>query len=195
MGFRLLHSTDFMTRTPEQERELFLRFKQDPSAIGEIYDLFADPLFGFVLKRCRHKETAEDVVSQAFTKLLESRETLLWQGVSIRAWLYAVASNTLIDHQRKASTKREVELDPEWDPPSADDPAWNVQMTIDGEKLKAALTQLSARDQHLIDLRFFAGLEPQEIAVILKITANHASVLIYRAIGRLRQVALQANIV
>ncbi len=184
-----------MTRTVEQERDLFFRFKKDASSIGEIYDLFADAVYGYVLKRCGQKELAEDLVSQAFLKLLESRASLEWREVSVRAWLFSVASNALIDHTRKSSTKKEMEWDVDWDPPSQDDPAWNAQLICEGEKLKSILATLSPRDQYVIDLRFFAGLEPQEIGTLLNVSANHASVLVYRAVGRLRQAALAAKLV
>jgi RNA polymerase sigma-70 factor (ECF subfamily) len=174
----------------ERDRELFLRLKQDPAAVGELYDRYADRLYGFLLKRCGHKETAEDLVSHTFVRLLESLPTLEWKNAPLSAWLYQVASNALIDHYRRASTKRDTDLDTDgWDPPGNDDPAWNTELKIEGEALRLAMQDLSPRDQQVLDLRFFAGLETVEVADQLGITANHAAVLVYRAIGRLRQKA------
>lgn len=183
------------TATLERDRALYDRLKTDPRAIGEVYDVYADKLYGFLLKRCGHKETAEDLVSQTFVKLLEARATLEWKNVPLSAWLYQVASNALVDLSRKASTKRETELDTdEWDPPSADDPAWNAELSVSGEKLREALKELSDRDQQVLDLKFFAGLETQEIAAQLGIESNHAAVLIYRAVGRLRKTCLRLHV-
>jgi len=180
-------------RALEQDFELFRRLKQDPSAVGELYDRYADKLYGFLLKRCGHKETAEDLVSHTFMRLLESLPTLEWKNAPLSAWLYQVASNALIDHYRKASTRRDTDLDTdEWDPPGTDDPAWNAELKIEGEGLRLAMRQLSPRDQQVLDLRFFAGLETLEVADQLGITSNHAAVLVYRALGRLRQV-MSAN--
>lgn len=176
-------------RALEQDLELFRRLKQDPSAVGELYDRYADKLYGFLLKRCGHKETAEDLVSHTFMRLLESLPTLEWKNAPLSAWLYQVASNALIDHYRKASTRRDTDLDTdEWDPPGADDPSWNVELKLEGESLRLAMQQLSPRDQQVLDLRFFAELETPEVADQLGITSNHAAVLVYRALGRLRQV-------
>ena len=175
-------------RTLEQEHELFLRLKSDPTTVGEIYDFYADRLYGFLLKRCGHKETAEDLVSHTFMKFLESLPGLEWKNAPLSAWLYQVASNALADHFRKASTRRDTGLDSEeWDPPAADDPAWNAELKIQGEKLRALMGELSQRDQEVLDLKFFTGLETQEIASQLGISSNHAAVLVYRALGRLRQ--------
>lgn len=177
----------------EQDLILFRRLKQDPAAVGELYDRYADKLYGFLLKRCGHKETAEDLVSHTFMRLLESLPTLEWKNAPLSAWLYQVASNALIDHYRKASTRRDTDLDTdEWDPPGADDPAWNVELKLEGEALRLAMQDLAPRDQQVLDLRFFAGLETVEVAEQLGLTANHAAVLVYRAVGRLRQ-KLAAN--
>lgn len=172
----------------EEERQLFERFLSDATVVGEVYDRHADALFGFLVKRCGQKELAEDLVSQTFTKLIESRTSLRWQGVPLRAWLYHVASNALIDHARRASTKRDLPLDTdEWDPPSADNPAWTAEVRCDTEQVREYMKQLSARDQEVLDLKFFGELETQEIAALLNVSLNHAAVLVYRALGRLRQ--------
>lgn len=175
---------------PTAEQKMFERLKRDPSVIGEIYDLYANELFGFLLKRCGHKETAEDLVSQVFTRLLESSFKLEWRGVRIKSWLYTVASNALTDYFRKASTRLVSNDESEAEEiVDDDDPAWNAEVSIEGEKLTEAMKSLGERDQRVLDLRFFAGLEPQEVGAMLGVSANHASVLIYRALSRLRKKA------
>lgn len=174
------------------DKNLFIRLKNDPQVVGEVYDLYADKLYGFLLKRCGQKELAEDLVSQTFVKLLEHAQKLEYRDVSLGAWLYQVASNALMDHYRKASTKRDTQLDTDiWNPPSEDDPAWNAAIQFDGERLRGCIQHLSERDQEVLDLRFFGGCDIAEIAEQLQISANHASVLVYRAIGRLRQAYLK----
>lgn len=174
--------------TPEDERMLIERMRQDPTAVGDVYDRYADALYGFLVKRCGHKETAEDLLSKTFIKLLESRATLEWRGVSVGAWLYRVATNALTDHWRSASVRLDEEVDPEtWDPPSADDPAWNAELVVEGDRLRDVMKTLSPRDQEVLSLRFYAGFEAAEVGEALGISANHAAVLAYRALGRLRQ--------
>lgn len=178
----------------KQEKQVFERLTQDPSVIGELYDLYANELYGFLLKRCGHKETAEDLVAHVFMKLLESSTTLKWQGVRIKSWLFTVASNALTDHFRKAGNRLATDDESEAEQiPTDDDPAWNAEVTIEGEKLVSAMQALSERDQQILDLRFFAGLEPMEIGGALGVSANHASVLVYRALARLRKKAVVAT--
>lgn len=156
--------------------------------VGEIYDRYADRLYGFLLKRCGHKETAEDLVSRVFIKFMEALPGIEWQGVSLGAYLYRSASNALIDHWRSASVRMDRELEENFDTPITDhDPAWHTELVLEKDKLLQAMKTLSPRDQQVLDLRFFGGLEPEEIATLLDISPNHVSVLCYRAIGRLRK--------
>lgn len=171
-----------------RDKELLAKAKANPAAVAEIYDLYADRLYGFLLKRCGHKETAEDIASRVFIKFMEALPNIEWQGVTLGAYLYRSASNALIDHWRSASVRMDREIDGNFDTPQTDaDPAMYAELTLERDKLLAAMKTLSPRDQQVLDLRFFAGLEPEEIAPLIGISPNHASVLCYRAIGRLRK--------
>ena len=182
------------TKNMEQEKALFDRLKNDPEAITEVYDKHAKQLYSFLLKRCAHKETAEDLVAQSFVKLLESIDKLEWRGVPISAWLYRVALNALADHWRSAAVKKAGNVDEEtWDPPSDDDPEWNAEMTIERERLAGMMGELSQRDQEVLTLRFYAGFKTEEVAKELDISNNHAAVLIYRALGRMRKKIVATN--
>lgn len=175
-----------------QEQDWLARAKTDPSVVGVIYDAYADRLYGFLFKRCGHKETAEDLVSRTFMKFIETLPSFEWRGVSLGAWLYRTASNALTDHWRSASHRMDRELDTDsWDPPAQDqNPAWYAEQTLEREKLLEVMKDLSSRDQEVLDLRFFGGLTVEEIATSLNISANHVSVLVYRATGRLRSAYL-----
>ena len=173
--------------TNVNEKELLAKAKENPAAVAEIYDLYADKLYGFLLKRCGHKETAEDLTSRIFIKFMEALPTIEWQGVSIGAYLFRSASNALIDHWRSASVRMDRELDENFDTPITDgDPSWHAELSLERDKLLEAMKTLSPRDQQVLDLRYFAGLEPEEISTMLGLSPNHVSVLCYRALGRLR---------
>lgn len=170
------------------EKDLLERAKAGPDGVTEIYDFYADKLYGFLLKRCGHKETAEDLVSRVFMKFIEALPSIEWRGVSLDAWLYRSGSNALIDHWRSAAVRMDADVDQEtWDPAAeTPHPSEDIDLAFEREKLSAALKHLSPRDQQVLDLRFFGDLEPQEIAELLDISPNHAAVLAYRALGRLR---------
>jgi RNA polymerase sigma-70 factor (ECF subfamily) len=176
-----------------QDERLLALAKAGPEGVGAVYDAYADRLYGFLLKRCGHKETAEDLVSRVFIKFIEQLPNLEWRGVSLGAWLFRVASNALTDHWRSATVRMDLQLDTDtWDPPAPEDkPSWYAELSLEKDKMANILKHLSPRDQEVLDLRFFAGCEIPEIAELLAISTNHASVLVYRATGRLRTKYLQ----
>ncbi len=176
---------------PTFDQQLLERAKSGPNGVVEVYDRYADRLYAYFFKRCRQRELAEDLTSQVFVRFLKALPTLEWRGLPLEAWLFRTASNALIDHWRKIGTHFEVypdgNDDDPWDPPShAPGPAALTELELDGERLRAVMVKLSPRDQEALDLRYFAELEPMEIGELLGISANHASVLVYRALARLR---------
>jgi RNA polymerase sigma-70 factor (ECF subfamily) len=181
------------------EEALLRQAQASPEGVGAVYDAYADRIYGFCLKRVGHRETAEDLTSKVFMKFIEHVHRINWQGVSLGAWLFRVASNLMIDHWRAQKVRMDTPLDDDEEPidlPSRDPlPDAFAELALEKDKLLVALKQLSPRDQEVLDLRFFAGLEALEIAEMLKISANHASVLIYRGQQRLRQkyIALYGN--
>lgn len=178
---------------PSFDEALLARAKANPQGVVEVYDRYADRLYAYFLRRCGHRELAEDLTSKVFVQFLKALPTLEWRGLPLEAWLFRTASNALIDHWRKQGQAFEVHPESDADEPEAwepksDLPAPDVEaeLALESEKLREVLKHLSPRDQEVLDLRFFAGLEPMEMAEMLQVSPNHASVLVYRAIGRLR---------
>lgn len=178
---------------PSFDQALLERAKASPNGVVEVYDRYADRLYAYFYKRSGQRELAEDLTSTVFVRFLKALPTLEWRGLPLEAWLFRTASNALIDHWRKIGTHFEVYPDSNeegemgWDPPSNDPgPAVHAELEIESERLRAIIARLPPRDQEVLDLRFFAGLEAMEMAELLDITANHASVLVYRALARLR---------
>lgn len=174
---------------PLFEEGLLAYAKTAPEGVVEVYDRYADRLFGYFLKRSTHRETAEDLVSKVFVQFLKALPTLEWRGLPLEAWLFRAASNLLIDHWRSAGVRLEEELpqNEAWDPPSLEAlPDQQADRRLGEERMLDVLKTLSPRDQQILDLRFFAQLEPVEIAKLLKISPNHASVRVYRALANLR---------
>ncbi len=174
------------------DEELLRRAKAGPDGIAAVYDAYADRVYGFCLKRCGHRETAEDLVSKTFIKFCQHVGSINWQGVSLGAWLFRVASNLMIDHWRSMSVRMDESLDDADEDGPARDVASSLpapdrlaELTLEKTKLIDAMKTLSPRDQEVLDLKFFGELEAAEIATILDISPNHAAVLVYRATARL----------
>ncbi len=182
-----------VSQSLSDEQALFERAKGGPDGVGEVYDRYVDQLYRYFLRRVGQKELAEDFVSQAFEIFLRELPRLEWRGVPIHAWLFRVAGRIVIDHYRSSGVKLRADLEPEvWDPPDAtQNPAWYAECQFERGRLLELIKLLPERDQRILDGHFFAQLEARELADLLEISANHASVLVYRAVGKLRSLYLQ----
>ncbi len=150
------------------------------------YESYADAVFRHALARIRDREAAKDIAQEAFSRAW----LYLAQGKRVehmRAFLYRIAGNLVIDTVRKRRTSsldtlmEEDGFEPEDE--SAPDPA-DRQATRDALALLSTLDETS---QTVISMRYLEGMSPKEIAAELGVSENVVSVRIHRALGRLRE--------
>lgn len=70
--------------------------------VGAIYDARQDELYGFALRTTRDREAAEDLLHEAFLRLIVEIEAGR-EPANIRAWLYRVIANLAISRGRRAT--------------------------------------------------------------------------------------------
>ncbi|MEK7608788.1 MAG: sigma-70 family RNA polymerase sigma factor [Patescibacteria group bacterium] len=156
------------------------------SVFLDAYDQHADAIYRHCLFRVFSKERAEEFVQETFLRTWEYLEKGN-EVENIRAFLYRVASNLIIDASRKkkeASVEKMME-EGSWEP-SRDDRA-EIEAKIEVRAIREVMEQLHEEDREIITLRFVDELDPREIAAFFRITPNAASVRISRAIDRLRK--------
>lgn len=79
--------------------------KSDSQNVSEIYLEFKSPLKRFIERHIPSKDDSEDILQNVFYQL--SRLDLESQPIEqMSAWLYRVARNQIVDHQRKKKEDR-----------------------------------------------------------------------------------------
>lgn len=146
------------------------------------------PIWRYVRARLPSDADAEDVTSEVFAQAVRS-----WDGFdpargSVGGWLIGIARHVLADFWRKRD--REV---PSGDLPSdgtdADDGPESWALRLDGaDDLRRHLGLLSLREREAIALRFGSELTSEQIGAAMGISATAARMLVYRAVGKLREV-------
>lgn len=152
----------------------------------EAYDKYADDIFRHCYYRLFDRERAKDVMQDTFMRTWEYMQK--GQKVeNVRALLYRIANNLIIDFVRK---KKESSLDElqeaGFDPAIADDDMSRISARMDGAKAIEALQQLDDTHREVLVMRYVNGLEPAEIAEVLDQTPNTVSVRIHRGLEKLR---------
>lgn len=127
----------------------------------------------------------EDVVQDAFFKAFRALRSFRG-GSSFRTWLLTIGSNVLRDRQRQWKKRQFLQLSPET-PDAGADPAGEAEAAMMADRLGAGLGKLARLQREVFLLRAQQGLEYEEIARSLDISAGAARVHFHHAVKRLRQ--------
>jgi RNA polymerase sigma factor (sigma-70 family) len=85
--------------TPE-ERELVAQLKRgDPAALDAVYARHRARLYSFLVRLCRRRELAEDLLQETWVRLA-SHAPRLRDDTQLAAWLFTVARNLYRSHRR-----------------------------------------------------------------------------------------------
>ena len=165
----------------------------DRQAFGELYDRHAAVLLGFLVRMLRRRETAEEVLQEAFVKAWKLAGRYRPERAAPRAWLLTLARSSAIDRIRSSQARTRREGD--WTRSERGTPAEPVGTArIEAEETRgsvaAALGRLPQEQRRCIELAFFEGLTHREVAERLEQPLGTVKSRILLGMKRLR-LALQ----
>jgi len=166
--------------------QLIARARKDPSAFVQLYRRHYDAVFRHCVHRLFERQTAEDITSQVFLKVVENLGRFKGTEQQFCNWLYRIATNAVNDHLRKA-VRRKTLLKVACEQANSQDA--NNKDTSD-EKLavlREAVLSLKPRYQTIITLRFFENMRLTEIADVLACSRGTARSQLARALSKLRR--------
>lgn len=174
----------------ENEKELIKQAQQgNESSFTELYNHYFPKVYGFVIKRCGHQQTAEDITSQVFLKAFSKLPKFVYQGAPFGAWVFKIASNALTDYYRKASTNKERVVGNLPEHPEELSHVHEDMLSAESkEQVLQLVAKLGKKDQEIVHLKFFAELSVREISAILEVSPNAVSVRIFRAVKKLQKI-------
>lgn len=143
-----------------------------------------DKIYRFCYVRTNNSELSKDIAQQAFLKTWVYVKTSD-EKIKIRALVYKIARNLIIDWYRKSKEESLDYLVEEGFDLAFED---NIEESVSLESTLKILKKLSNYDKTLIILRFVDNLKPKEIAEILDKNVNSVSVGIHRAKDRLKDI-------
>lgn len=158
---------------PDEREQMFRR----------LYAEHFDRVLGFTLRRVDRPEDAADATAEVFL-VAWRRLSHVPPGPEARLWLYGVARRMLAN-QRRGETRRTAlgrRLRQQL-PAAVLDCSEEVVVRAD---VAAALRDLSGRDQEVLELHLYEGLESREIAEVLGLSTVVVRPRLSRARARLR---------
>lgn len=171
----------------QTEAELVDRLKRyDGSAIRQVYRMYADGIYRFALYQLGDSALAEDITGEVFTRMMEAIGGYSYRGTPIAAWLYRIARNLIIDHQRRGSRLRPLE-EADAELVISDNPVELAERRLTLAELSDMLNRLTDEQRQVIVLKFIENLDNREVAEIVGKTEGSVKALQHRALRSLRR--------
>jgi len=153
-------------REPIDPQQLMTLAKHgDAQAFDRLHGQFFVPVFRYVLKRVKHRETAEDIAQGVFIKIYTSLERFENTGKHPLAYFFTIARNAIIDHWRRQNVTTEI-IDIEklerMDSGLETDEA--IKHIEKKEHISRGLTHLGGDQKQVIEMKFLQGFSTKEIA-------------------------------
>lgn len=165
-------------KPPENIEKLFL----------DAYENYADAIFRHCALRTGDRDVGKDIMQDAFLKTWE----YLNKGQEVenmRAFLYKVANNLLMDlfrrNKRRTVTSLETLQEEGFDIP---DKAPTPARIFEATQVMDTVSQIEEPYRTAVVMRFVDDLQPREIADLLEVSPNVASVRIHRGLKLLEDI-------
>jgi RNA polymerase sigma-70 factor (ECF subfamily) len=159
----------------------------DEPAFGELYDELAHAVYGVVLRVVRDPAQSEEVTQEVFVELWRHAARFDAARGDVRSWAVTIARRRAVDRVRSEQSRRDRQLRhaavaaglPD-SPPDA------VIDSLDRDRARRALGELSAAQRQALELAFYGGLTHVEIADHLGVALGTVKTRIRDGLIRLR---------
>ena len=166
----------------DPDADLVAAARARPSEFLALYDRYFARVLGYVRVRIRDGATCEDVTSHVFTTALAEIGRFRGHG-PFAGWLFQIARNAVYDAQRRRMTEPQVIERAVGDPT----PEEQVLERERAEELRALIRLLRPEQQHLLALRYGAGLSFAEIGAVVDAAPATVRVRMHRTLEELRR--------
>jgi len=172
----------------------------DLSALGVLYDRYSGPLYSYLIRITGSGNEANDILHDAFCKLIEKLERYHPRG-KFKSYIFRIAHNLAIDRIRrrkfrdagdylkndmeqyeKTITTRAANHDV-----TPRDPSHEVEEMEIVVRLKLAISKLPEDQKQVLIMKHYSGMKFRDIADVMGIPLNTALGKMHYALRNLRK--------
>lgn len=177
-----------VTSLPDAPVDLPALRRLDPDAVDAVFDAYAHRLNGFLRRLGASAEVAEELVQEAFVRLVRHAPRLA-DDTRLAAWLFTVARNLYRSHRRWAWVDGTRLLELAWGPtPAPVSPAAALEAARTLARVEAVVASLPEAQREVFLLVVGEGLDPAEAAGVLGISPEATRQRLARARRALQEV-------
>lgn len=148
-----------------------------PRALLALYDEALPAVYGYFVRRCGDRGTAEDLTSETFLAAMDAARSPTPPPLTV-PWLIGVARHKLADHYRRRHDRFTV---PVAEAPEPADPADGWDAELDRIVAEQVLTRLNEQHRTVLALRYMDDCSVGECAELIGRTVHATEALLVRA--------------
>lgn len=152
--------------------------KGESLAFEVLYQRHKAKVYGYLRRRMPNSSDVAEVFQNVFMKVHKSRKQYD-RSYTLAQWLFTITRSELLDYAKKKRVKT-VSLE--------ENMSHEEQVAVARElELDLDQVDLTAREQKLIDLRFFSDMDYDEISEQLNVSQANARKILSRALAKIRK--------
>ena len=153
---------------------------EEKPTLRQVFATEESPLLRYAHGLVGQRETAEDLVQEAFLRLHEH-----WEDVTNpRAWLFRSIRNLALNHLRDHKRETTLETGREWESHSPDPEQALGKLEAIGT-LQLLVAELHEDDRHLISLKYHEGLKYDQISQRTGLSVGNVGYKLHHALKNL----------
>ncbi|MES1222123.1 MAG: RNA polymerase sigma-70 factor [Bacteroidota bacterium] len=154
----------------------------------QVFDLYHQKLYFFILYKAKSEYIAEEVVQMAFTKLWQCRQSLR-EEYTISTQLFRIATTILIDFLRKYNNKDAITarldgVDIEKGVDSTNEKMRGAELQ---KRILEAVNDLPPVRKQVFEMSREQGMSYREIAATLSVSSKTVETHIYKALKQIKK--------
>ena len=157
---------------------------EEKPTFRQVFDAEESPLLRFAHGLTGQRETAEDIVQDAFLRLHSHWEEVLQP----RPWLFRCVRNLALNHLRKDKRNTPLETNPqtskEWETPTPDPEVALGRLEAIGT-LQLLIAELPEPDRTLVSLKYLSDLRYDQIATETNLSVSNVGYKLHHTLKSL----------